>query len=147
MYRRRTSWRRCGWLEGIGGAQNRETAMYWFCRLAHQPSGGRAVMRALWFLAEYFRTGGGLPGRRYTEGTAELRDPLKAYFWYQVMTRQAELYDRAPAEALKLGQIGSDSAARELYESEKQQVMRSLQHWSPSEPVSSAQACLNLPQT
>jgi len=133
------------WLEGIGGPADRETAMYWFCRLAHQPRGGRTVMRALWFLAEYFRTGGGLPGQRYTDGTRDLQNPLKAYFWYQVMVRQAELYDTTYDEARKLARLGRASVARELYDGEKQQVLRRAQRWSPSDPVTSA--CLNLPQS
>jgi len=134
------------WLEGIGGAADRGIAMAWFCRLAHQREGGRAVIRALWFLAEYFRTGGGLPGRRYTQGTRELQNPVKAYFWYQVMVRHAELYDVTYDEAGTLGRLGSASAARELSEDEKEQVRQQALRWSPSERVSSAQACLNLPQ-
>ena len=135
------------WLEGIGGAADREVAMSWFCRLAHQPRGGRAVMRALWFLAEYFRTGGGLPGRRYLDGTRELQNPVKAYFWYQLMVKQAELYDVTLDEALKLGRLGSASVGRELLAGEKQQVDRRIQRWSPRDPVVSARTCLKLPQS
>lgn len=134
------------WLEGIGGAADRSIAMAWFCRLAHQREGGRAVIRALWFLAEYFRTGGGLPGRRYTQGTRELQNPVKAYFWYQVMVRHRELYAVTYNEAGTLGRLGSASAARELSEDEKEQVREQALRWSPRERVSSAQACLNLPQ-
>ena len=135
------------WLEGIGGPAQRETAMYWFCRLAHQPRGGRPVMRAPWYLAEYFRTGGGLPGRRYLDGSHDLQNPLKAYFWYQAMARQDELYDTTLAEARELGEVGSATVARELRDEDKQQVVRRVQRWSPRHPVSSAQACLNLPHT
>ncbi|MCH9675450.1 MAG: hypothetical protein K0U93_28695 [Gammaproteobacteria bacterium] len=132
------------WLEGIGGPQDRSTAMVWYCRLAHQPRGGRLVMRAVWFLAEYFRTGGGLPGRRYNDGTPALQNPLRAYFWYQVMARQAELYQITRDEALKVGRLGSASVERELTIEEQKQVAHDVRRWSSRGPEQAAKTCLNL---
>jgi hypothetical protein len=134
-------------LQGIGGPRDVQGAMGWYCLLAHQPAGGREVVHALWFLAEYFRTGGGLPGERWNDGAREREDPVRAYFWFSLMAAQAEFYEQVLDEGVTLGRAGRHSVGRELYEGEKQQVERRLQRWEPDRIPGSAGTCLELPRS
>ena len=132
-------------LEGIGGPADMDGAMQWLCLLAHQPSGGESVTRAAWFLAEYFRTGGGLPGRRYNQGDRGQEDPVKAYFWFRVMAEQDRLYRESVADAVSMGRLGASSVARELREAERQRVEHRLERWRPGQAPGPPGHCLDLP--
>lgn len=133
-------------LEGLGGAADRRAAMHWLCRLAHHRDGGPDVVRAQWYLAEYFRTGGGLPGQRYNDGDRAAEDPLKAYFWFGLMAAQPRLYARVEARAVTLGLVGMSQVARQLHEGERQQVARALERWTPGDTPPPGAACLHLPR-
>lgn len=133
-------------LDGIGVERDAERAMPWLCLLAHQSAGGPAVVRALWFLAEYHRTGGAVPGRGWSRGERGAENPLKAYFWYRVMAEQRRLYARVEPRARALGRMGAETAARELFEGERQLVERRLERWSPAETPASPRECLELPR-
>ena len=134
------------YLNGVGVGANVPRAMQWYCRVAHHRAGGRPVMHAAWFLAEYFRTGGGVPGSRYLEGDQSRADPLRAYFWFSVMAAQARLYQDTHADSVTLGKMGMNAVGRELYEEEKAALARALSAWSPARPVASGEACLALPE-
>ena len=133
-------------LQGIGGDADRSGAMYWLCRYAHDPAGGPDVVRALWYLAEYFRTGGGLPGQRYNEGVREAEDPVKAYFWFAVLAAQDRHYARVERSGVRLGQVGMAQVGRQLHENERQQVMRALERWSPADARGAGADCPDLPR-
>ncbi len=133
-------------LEGVGGPADRPGAMGWYCMLAHQPAGGRPVVRALWVLAEYYRTGGGLPGRRYNQGRPDREDPVRAYFWFRLMADQAAHYEQVLEDGVRLGRLGSREVARQLYEGERQQVDRRLERWSPTPAPERPETCLELPR-
>jgi len=132
-------------LDGVGGRADRARAMQWLCMLVHHRHGGASVARAAWFLAEYFRTGGGLPGRRYNEGERQREDPVKAYFWFRVMAEQAGLFETAVEDAVNMGRLGGSSVARQLLEGERQRVDRRLERWSPGQVPASPERCLELP--
>jgi TPR repeat protein len=132
-------------LRGIGSAPDREAAMAWLCLRVHAPEGGRAVTQSLWLLAEYFRTGGGLPGRRYNDGDRSLEDPVKAYFWFKVMAGQKQYYDETVADAARLGRLGVGTLAKQLTPGERQSAQRRLETWSPAQRPESPARCLELP--
>ena len=132
--------------QGLGVHEDREKAMQWYCALAHQPEGGRKVVRAAWLLAEYFRTGGGLPSKRYQHKSREHEDPYRAYFWFEVLARQKDYYRQVYQEGEKLGNIGRFVMARQLNKAEIDQVKFFLQQWQPREPVTSLEQCLALPR-
>ena len=132
--------------QGLGVPPDREKAMQWYCALAHQPEGGRTVVRAVWLLAEYFRTGGGLPSKRYKQKRRENEDPYRAYFWFEVLARQKDYYQHVYPDGEKLGNIGRFVMARQLDESEIDQINFYLKQWEPHEPVVSLDQCLALPQ-
>jgi len=134
-------------LRGVGGPPDRQRAMAWLCMRAHAPEGGKAVTQALWLLAEYFRTGGGLPGRRYNDGDRSREDPVKAYFWFKVMAGQDRHYQQVVADAARLGRLGAGTVVKQLLDGEKQQVERRLESWSPARPPSSPERCLDLPHS
>jgi TPR repeat protein len=132
-------------LDGVGGAADRPRAMHWLCRLAHHRDGGPEVLRAAWYLAEYFRTGGGLPGQRYNDGERAAENPIKAYFWFGVLAGQARYYARTDASARTLGELGMSRVGDQLYDGERQQVERALERWAPLDAASRGARCLDLP--
>ncbi|GMQ74892.1 MAG: hypothetical protein BMS9Abin01_0133 [Gammaproteobacteria bacterium] len=133
------------YVAGIGVARDVPRAMGWYCRLAHQPQGGPVVMHAVWFLAEYFRTGGGLPGPTYNDGRPEDENPLRAYFWFSVMAGQQGLYDTVDGRSVVLGRIGVNAVGGALFEAEKAALEEAVERWRPTRPVNSGDACLSLP--
>jgi len=133
-------------LQGIGTLRDVPAAMGWYCRVAHQPLGGAAVMHAVWFLAEYFRTGGGVPGPAYNAGRPEYENPLRAYFWFSVMAGQEDLYETLDDASVILGKIGANAVAGVLFTEEKTAIDEALKEWRPARPVDSADACLALPE-
>jgi TPR repeat protein len=133
------------YVEGIGVDRDVDEAMGWYCRVAHQRSGGPEVMHAVWFLAEYFRTGGGVPGPRYNDGRSEAENPLRAYFWFSVMAGQQELYETVDARSVILGKIGVNTVGGVLLAEEKIALGEALERWRPTRPVDSPEACLALP--
>lgn len=133
-------------LQGLGVERDVGEAMGWYCRVAHHPSGGPQVMHAVWFLAEYFRTGGGVPGSGYNDGRREEENPLRAYFWFSVLAGQDDLYDRLDERSRMLGKIGMNAVGGELYDHEKAALGAALARWRPAQPVDSAAACLALPE-
>ncbi len=134
------------YLQGLGVKADREKAMQWYCALAHQPQGGRMVMRAVWLLAEYFRTGGGLPDKLYKNKHRENEDPYRAYFWFQVLAHQKDYYQQVHQDGEKLGNIGRFVMARQLDAAEIDQLEHYLKQWEPHEPLVSLEDCLRLPQ-
>ena len=132
-------------LKGIGGPRSVAEAMGWYCRLAHQPAGGREVVHALWFLAEYFRTGGALPGSDYQAGELGKENPLKALFWFRLLALQGNYYQQVVAPGVRLGRLGAVSVTRQLLASEVQQVEAALARWRPGLAVDDAKQCLALP--
>jgi TPR repeat protein len=131
---------------GVGGPEDRTAGMQWFCVLAHQPDGGRAVVEAVWLLAEYFRTGGGLPGWRYTEGRREREDPVRAYFWFRLLASQGTHYGEVVQDALPLGALGARTTGRELTEAERRAVEDRLARWRPLPVPAQRARCLRLPE-
>lgn len=134
------------YLEGIGVDRDVVEAMGWYCRVAHDRRGGPEVMHAVWYLAEYFRTGGGVPGRRYNQGRVEDENPLRAYFWFSVMAAQRGLYERVDERSVILGEIGVNAVGGVLLEGERVALGEALERWRPTRPVASAEACLGLPE-
>ena len=134
------------YLEGIGVERDVPRAMGWYCRLAHDPGGGPEVMRAVWYMAEYFRTGGGVPGAGYDQGRPEDENPLKAYFWFVLMAGQEGLYDTVDERSVILGEIGINAVGRVLFPEEKEAVASAARSWRPNRPVASPAACLALPE-
>ena len=134
------------YLQGIGVERDVARAMGWYCRVAHHAQGGAQVMHAVWFLAEYFRTGGGLPGPSYGDGRPEDENPLRAYFWFSVMAGQSGLFERVDEHSAILGKIGVNAVAGVLFDEEKASVQAALRRWRPGRPVASADACLMLPE-
>jgi len=134
------------YIQGLGVKIDRQKAMQWYCALAHQPQGGRLVSRALWMLAEYFRTGGGLPSKRYKGKSRENEDPYRAYFWFEIMARQKNYFQEIYQDGEKLGNIGRYIVARQLEEAEIDQIKHYLQQWEPKGPLASIESCLALPQ-
>jgi hypothetical protein len=102
-------------------------------------------MQAVWRVAEYFRTGGGVPGRRYTEGRRENEDPLRAYFWFSIMAEQKSLYEQVDDNTVTLGKIGVNSLSRVLFDAEKATLGEAVASWRPTRPVVSGADCLRLP--
>ncbi len=133
------------YLKGVGVERDVTEAMGWYCRIAHERRGGPQVMRAVWFLAEYFRTGGGVPGPGYADGRPENENPLRAYFWFSVMAAQQRLYERVDERSVILGKIGANALGGVLLEEEKVALGEALGRWRPTRPVASAAACLDLP--
>ena len=133
------------YLQGIGVERDVPLAMSWYCRVAHQPQGGPQVMHAVWFLAEYFRTGGGVPGPTYNDGRPEDENPLRAYFWFSVMAGQQGLYDTVDERSVTLGKIGVNAVGGVLFAAEKAALEEAVKRWRPTRPVDSGDACLALP--
>jgi TPR repeat protein len=134
------------YLGGIGVERDVARAMGWYCRLAHDPKGGPEVMRAVWYLAEYFRTGGGVPGPGYNRGRPEDENPLKAYFWFALMAGQEGLFETVDEPSVILGKIGINAVGRVLYAGEKEALAIAVRTWRPDRPAGSARACLALPE-
>ncbi len=134
------------YLQGIGVERDVALAMAWYCRVAHHVQGGRQVMHAVWFLAEYFRTGGGLPGSTYGDARREQENPLRAYFWFSVMAGQGGLFDQVDERSAILGKLGVNAVAGVLFETEMAGVQAALKVWHPNRPVESGDACLALPE-
>ncbi len=132
-------------LKGLGGERSVDGAIGWYCRIAQQPAGGREVAHALWFLAEYFRTGGAVPGSGYRDGDPARENPLKALFWYRVMAGQKRYYQQVVSEAVRLGRLGAARVEKQLYASEVEQVTLRLTDWRPDPSLSDPKRCLSLP--
>lgn len=133
------------YLKGAGVGRDVAAAMSWYCMLAHHPEGGRGIMQAVWYLAEWFRTGGGFPGQHYNDGDRANEDPIRAYFWFSVMAAQKELFEIVDDDSLRLGQIGKGSVRRALFENEIAAVGEAVKRWRPEQPAGSPQRCLKIP--
>jgi hypothetical protein len=104
------------------------------------------VAEAVWLLAEYFRTGGGLPGWRYTEGRREREDPVRAHFWFLLLASQDAHYDEVVEDTLSLGALGARTTGRELTEAERRLVQDRLVRWRPLPVAADRERCLRLPR-
>jgi len=133
------------YLKGIGVTRDVRAAMSWYCMLAHYRQGGQGVMHAVWILAEWFRTGGGVPGQGYNDGKPENEDPLRAYFWFSVMAQQDDLYEEADDKSVRLGKIGMTRVGRVLYDEEKTALSAAVSRWRPAQPASTPRRCLETP--
>lgn len=133
------------YLKGLGVPRDVGAAMSWYCMLAHHPEGGRGVMQAVWFLAEWFRTGGGIPGRHYNDGRRADEDPIRAYFWFSVMAMQKELFRQVHEDSVRLGKIGMTAVGSALYDDEIAAIGAAVNDWRPDKPVASPQRCLEIP--
>ena len=102
-------------------------------------------MHAVWFLAEYFRTGGGVPGPGYNDGRRENENPLRAYFWFSVLAGQAALYEAVDDPSVILGRIGVNAVGGVLLADEKTALAEAVMRWHPTRRVDSGDACLALP--
>lgn len=134
------------YLRGLGVERDVRAGMAWYCKLAHHAEGGRGIMQAVWFLAEWFRTGGGMPGRHYNDGNRADEDPIRAYFWFSVMAQQQRFYQSVHEDAVRLGKIGRTAVGSVLFEKEKTEIDEALSHWQPDQPALSPEQCLGLPQ-
>lgn len=133
------------YLAGAGVAVDVERAMQWLCRAVHHRPGGVRVGRALWYLATYFRTGGGVPGAEQL-GERAREDPLRAYFWFGIQADQQRHFDSVHAESELLGRLGRSTLAPLLYPEERARIEAAVARWDPARPVRSGRACLRLPQ-
>lgn len=134
------------YLRGLGVERDVRAGMSWYCVLAHHAEGGRGIMQAVWYLAEWFRTGGGMPGRHYNDGSRADEDPIRAYFWFSVMAEQKSLYDSVHEDSVRLGKIGRTAVGSVLFEKEKTEIGAALSSWRPSDPAPSPEQCLELPR-
>lgn len=134
------------YLRGLGVERDVRAGMGWYCMLAHHVEGGRGIMQAVWYMAEWFRTGGGMPGRHYNDGNRADEDPIRAYFWFSVMAEQKRLYDSVHEDSVRLGKIGRTAVGSVLFEKERTEIAGALSGWRPSDPVSSPEHCLELPR-
>ena len=133
------------YLKGLGVERDVTAAMSWYCMLAHHPEGGLGIMQAVWFLAEWFRTGGGIPGRHYNDGSRAREDPIRAYFWFSVMAAQERLFNQVHEDSVRLGKIGMTAVGGALYEEEIAAVGAAVNEWRPDRPAASPQQCLEIP--
>ena len=134
------------YLRGLGVERDVRAGMSWYCMLAHHPEGGRGIMQAIWYLAEWFRTGGGMPGRHYNDGNRADEDPIRAYFWFSVMAEQKRLYESVHEDSVRLGKIGRTAVGSVLFDEEKSEIVAALAGWQPSRPARSPEQCLQLPR-
>ena len=134
------------YLRGLGVERDVRAGMSWYCMLAHHPEGGRGIMQAVWYLAEWFRTGGGMPGRHYNDGNRADEDPIRAYFWFSVMAEQKSLYESVHEDSVRLGKIGRTAVGSVLFEKEKSEIVEAVAGWQPSRPAPSPEQCLELPR-
>lgn len=134
------------YLRGLGVERDVRAGMSWYCMLAHHGEGGRGIMQAVWYLAEWFRTGGGMPGRHYNDGDRGHEDPIRAYFWFSVMAKQKALYDTVHEDSVRLGKIGKTAVGAVLFEVEKAEIGEALSRWQPTDPAASPEECLRLPR-
>ncbi len=134
------------YLRGLGVERDVRAGMSWYCMLAHHAEGGRGIMQAVWFLAEWFRTGGGMPGVHYNDGNRADEDPIRAYFWFSVMAEQKALYQNVHEDSARLGKIGRTAVGSVLYEQEKSEIGEALDTWDPGQPAHSPEQCLKLPR-
>ena len=119
--------------------------MGYTCLVAHHAVGGKGVMTAVWVLAEYFRTGGGVPGAHYNAGKIEREDPYRAYFWFSVLANQAHLYEQVLEDSVRLGLVGKQSVARVLFENEKVILAAALNTWHVQPFTAGPENCLREP--
>jgi len=134
------------YLKGAGVPKDNRTAMAWLCRLAHQQAGGATVMHGIWFLAEYFRTGGGVPGAQYNHGSRRDENPLKAYFWFTLLAHQQQYFDTVHADSQRLGNLGRAETGRQLQDEEKAALDEVARLWRPRwQAVNGLLSCLDLP--
>jgi len=133
------------YLEGIGVPADPQRAMGWYCALAHHGEGGERVIRAVWHLAEYFRTGGGVPGAGYRRGRREREDPVRAYFWFAVMARQETYYDQVEGGSTTLGKMGVNAMSRLLFPEERAALEKALERWRADRFTAGGAQCLALP--
>ncbi len=133
------------YLEGLGVAADIGRAMAWFCAMTHHKTGGRETMRAAWFLAEYFRTGGALPGTAYEAAAPEHEDPIRAYFWFSLMARQSDYFAQTHAKSVTLGTLGAKRVGKDLFAEERTRVEALAKRWHPTRAPPPGKACLALP--
>jgi TPR repeat protein len=134
------------YLRGFGVERDVRAGMSWYCMLAHHVQGGRGIMQAVWYLAEWFRTGGGMPGRHYNDGNRADEDPIRAYFWFSVMAEQKAHYQNVHEDSVRLGKIGRTAVGSVLFEQEKAEIGEALSRWQPDQPAPSPERCLELPR-
>lgn len=134
------------YLRGLGVERDVRAGMSWYCMLAHHAQGGRGIMQAVWYLAEWFRTGGGMPGKHYNDGNRADEDPIRAYFWFSVMAEQKAHYENVHEDSVRLGKIGRTAVGSVLFEQEKAEVGEALSRWQPDQPAPSPERCLELPR-
>lgn len=134
------------YLRGLGVSRDVRAGMGWFCLLAHQAEGGRGIMQAAWYLAEWFRTGGGVPGARYNDGSRAAEDPVRAYFWFSVMAEQAQLYENVHEDSVRLGKIGRTAVGSVLFEKEREEIAAAVARWRPRPANLTPQSCLAIPK-
>jgi hypothetical protein len=133
------------YLAGAGVPRNVPAGVGWLCLAAHDRTGGEGVTRALWLVAEYLRTGGGLADRGYVGRRMEDEDPLRAYFWFAVMGREDGPFEIVDLRARRLGGIGAAAVGRALFASERAAMDAAARDWRPERAPASGEACLRLP--
>jgi len=131
-------------LAGEGVAANARAAMEWFCRAAHHPAGGSLAARALWYLGFYFQSGGGTPTGEF-HGRIEDEDPLRGYFWMQVLATMDRHYESADGESMLLGSLARRRVGGMLTDVERAELDRAVEAWSPERAIDSGEQCLRLP--
>lgn len=133
------------YLRGLGVDRDVRAAMSWYCMVAHHAEGGRGIMQAVWFLAEWFRTGGGIPGKHYNDGHRAREDPIRAYFWFSVMAEQKQFYENVHEDSIRLGKIGRTAVGAQLFESEKAEIADAVADWNPGGEPILPENCLDVP--
>jgi len=132
------------YLQGRGVEPDVRRAMGWLCRLAHHREGGGSVVRALWFLGTYFKSGGGFPGAE-GRGDPSREDPVRAYFWFGLQARQKALYQQADGRSALLGKLAYEAEGRVLFERERKRIDQDIARWHPDRDAGSGEECLQLP--
>ena len=133
------------YLSGQGRPVDIRKSMGFSCLEAHHVAGGKGIMNAAWLLAEYFRTGGGVPGSHYNAGSIGQEDPYRAYFWFSVLASQARLYHQVHQDSARLGELGMSVVGRVLYPQEKTMLAEVLENWRPEPFAGDPDDCLRQP--
>lgn len=133
------------YLEGLGVSRAPARAMQWYCRLAYHREGGETIMRGIWRMAEYLRTGGGVPGHGYSQADLEREDPIRALFWFEVLAQQERWYDAADASSQRIGRLGARELKSQLFPAELEKVRVALDSFDVANPPSPSETCLTHP--
>ncbi|MGI9334709.1 MAG: hypothetical protein ACR2RL_16325 [Gammaproteobacteria bacterium] len=131
-------------LEGLGVPRDPAKAMRWYCLLAYHREGGELIMTGIWRLAEYLRTGGGVPGHGYAERDAAREDPIRALFWFQVLAQQSRWYLDVDTSSQRIGSLGVRRLTDQLFPVELERVAAALEHFDPARPPPDS-SCLKAP--